>query len=389
MTPSPRIKVCQVLNAYRVGGAETVALDLARGLDCDRFESLAVALIEPRTDDEPDMRRRFREAGVPAFALHNGTFRDPRTWWSVVRFLRRHRPHIVHGHNRFADLWAGRLAPWAGVPAFLWTRHLVYGDMSPRQIDRYGRLAGRAGAVLAVSDAVHRHCLETEGLPADKVRTVVNGIDTERFRPLPEVERQAIRRELGLTAGEHFLLFVGRLAAQKAPDGFVALVHRLRERGLPVRGFLCGHGDLADPLARQAAQTPGATLLGLRRDVPRLLGACDLFVSTSRNEGLPLNVMEAMTAGAAFTAPDLPQVVQLTAAHAELASGLYPSPPPEGEIPADLIEKWADLVAVRLADGDLRRRCGEAGRAIITEHFSLARMVREHEDIYESLAGGA
>ena len=59
------------------------------------------------------------------------------------------------------------------------------------------------------------------------------------------------------------------------------------------------------------ADGDGAALLGVRQDVPELLGACDLFVSTSRNEGLPLNVMEAMAAGAAFVAPDIDQVLEL------------------------------------------------------------------------------
>ncbi|HOX24762.1 MAG TPA: glycosyltransferase [Candidatus Krumholzibacteria bacterium] len=388
MAESQRIKVCQVLNAYRVGGAETVALDLARSLDPDRFESLAVALIEPRDQREPEMRRRFREAGVAAYALHGRSFRDPRTLWRIVRFLRQHRPQVVHGHNRFADLWAGRLAPLAGVGAVLWTRHSVYKDMQRRHRSSYQRLARRAVAVVAVSDAVHRYCLEVERLPAAKVRTIPNGIDTERFRPATATERQDARARLGVAGDEHVLLFVGRLSEQKGPDAFVALVRRLRQRGLRVRGFVCGHGELAARMQALVAGESGVELLGLRQDVPTLLGACDLFVSTSRNEGLPLNVMEAMAAGAPITAPDLAQIEQLVAGHRELESGLYPRPPEHGQVPAGQIDAWADVVAARLADPDLRHRCGAAGRAVITERFPLTRMVEEYAAIYESISAG-
>jgi glycosyltransferase involved in cell wall biosynthesis len=382
-----KIKVCQVLNTYQVGGAETVALDVARSLDPSLFESIAVAVIEPRANGEPEMQRRFRDGGVSAHALYHRSFRDPRTLWDMARFFRRHRPHIVHGHNRFADYWACRTAKWAGVPHRIWTRHSVYRDMRPHQLSRYRDLATQTPVILAVSDAVRWNCIATEGLPPDKVRTVVNGIDTLRFRPVTAAERGAKRQELGLEHEDLMLLFVGRLSLPKAPDAFVSLIQVLRERGLPVRGFICGHGELAPDLAGRCTAGTGTTLLGVRPDIPGLLGACDLFVSTSRNEGLPLNIMEAMAAGAPFVAPDLEQIIQLASDVSELASGLYRRPPPSGPVPEQWIADWADLTTARLANADLRRRCGELGRAIIEERFSLHRMVREYEDVYRSLIG--
>lgn len=382
-----RIKVCQVLNCYQVGGAETVALDLARSLDPSRFESLAVAVIEPASSgDEPPMRRRFREAGVPTHALEHRQFRDPRTLWDMVRFFRRERPDIIHGHNRFADLWAARCGRWAGVPHRIWTRHLVYQDMTPRQLARYRRLGASTPVVIAVSNAVAKHCVQTEGMAADRVRTVVNGIDTDRYRPLPATLRRTVRDRLGVAPDESMLLFVGRLTAQKDPEAFIALVGALRARGLAVRGFLCGRGDLAERLAARCTPTSGATLLGLRDDVPELLASCDLFVSTSRNEGLPLNVMEAMACGAAFIAPDLDQIAQLVAGSDDLAASLLPRHGDDGPPTDAAMAIWTDLAAARLAAGEQRRRCGEVGRNLIVERFSLSRMVRQHEAIYEELA---
>ncbi len=384
-----KIRVCQVLNAYQVGGAETVALDLARGLDPDQFESLAVSVIEPWYSEEPEMLRRFRAAGVPAHVLHHQQFRDPRTLWDLVRFFHHVRPDIVHSHNRFADLWASRCARWARVPFRIWTRHLVYLDMSPRQLARYRKLAASTPLVIAVSNAVARHCIDTEGWPQDKIRTVVNGIDTDRFRPSSDAERNAKRAELGLGPHEFFLLFVGRLTDQKQPGSFLTLVKVLRERGLPVRGFLCGHGDLEASLVPFCTSGSGLTMLGLRADIPGLLGACDLFVSTSRNEGLPLNIMEAMATGTAFVGPDLDQVVQLVEANSELASGLFQRPPLDKPPDLNQIKGWADLVTARLADPALRLRCGMIGRAVIRKNFSLHRMVHEHEDIYRTLIARA
>jgi glycosyltransferase involved in cell wall biosynthesis len=185
------------------------------------------------------------------------------------------------------------------------------------------------------------------------------------------------------------LLFVGRLNEQKAPDGFVRLIWKLRASGLPVQGFLCGQGPLEAELRALIDGGPGGvSLLGLRDDIPRLLGAADLFVSTSRNEGLPLNVMEAMAAGTPFCAPELAQISELCRQDDDLAACLYPVPPPTGEPAEDLITAWAEHVARWLADPERRARCGRAGRQIILNRFSLERMVQRHEELYEALLNG-
>lgn len=381
-----RIRVCQVLNAFAVGGAETVALEIARGLDPERFRTIVVALVDPNRDAPSEMRDRFQADGVPTFTFHRRSFRDPRTLVDFALFLRRHRPHVVHAHNRPSDYWSVTTARWLRVPVCLWTRHLVYEDFTPRQIARYRRLGNRLPAVVAVSEAVRQHCIRTEGLSPARVRTIVNGIDTERFRPLPEDRRAAIRHEIGLQDHELAILQVGRLANQKNPGDFLRLVARLRARGLSVRGFLCGIGPLSDQLDAEAS-AHGVTMLGLRSDVPDLLASVDLVASTSRVEGLPLNLMEAMAAGTAFVGPDLDQVVQLVGDDEELRGGLFPRPPQAGPAPEPLIRQWTELTARRLADRAQRRRCGERGRTIIEKRFSARAMVAAHADLYGELLG--
>ena len=384
-----KIKVCQIINRFDVGGAETVAYELARKLDPARYAVSIAAPLEPAQGAFSRMRQRCQDAGITTHALGLKRFRHPWALLKLFWFFKRHDFAIVHGHNRFADVWATELGRWAGIPVRLWTRHLVYQDMNRRQLDRYRRLSRNAGAVIAVSAAVRQYCIDTEGIAADRVLTVVNGIDTERFAPLPAGERAAARAELGLTAAEQLLLFIGRLNEQKAPDGFVRLIWKLRASGLPVHGFLCGQGPLEAELRALIDGGPGGVnLLGLRDDIPRLLGAADLFVSTSRNEGLPLNVMEAMAAGTPFCAPELAQISELCREDDDLAACLYPVPSPTGEPAEELITAWAEHVTRRLADPERRARCGRAGRQIILSRFSLERMVQRHEELYEALLNG-
>jgi len=382
-----RIKVCQVINSYHVGGAETVALNLARGLDPERYESLVVAVAEPRTDGAPEMLRRFQDAGVPAYRLYHQRYGSLAALWDMFRFFRRHRPDIVHGHNRPTDAWAYKIGKLAGVPHRMWTRHLVYDQMRPRLLRRYRSLGREVPVVAAVSDAVREHSIGFEHMEADRIRVIVNGIDTERFRPLTDDERLAKRQELGLAPHELMLLQVGRLAEQKAPQAFLSLIDELRSRDPRVWGFLCGTGPLAGELEPRADEA-GVTMLGLRNDVPELLGAADLVVSCSRVEGLPLNIMEAMAAGAPFVGPGLDQIRQLISTDERLSRGLYTPPPTTGEVPAERIAEWAEVTAGILADADWLETCRGRGPEIIGTLYSLRSMIEAYEQVYRELATG-
>ena len=292
------------------------------------------------------------------------------------------------GHNRGADYWAGRLGLLAGIKHVFWTRHLVYQDFTSKQLKRYAAISSKAQKIIAVSEAVNKACLEIEKIPAEKVETVVNGIDTEKYAPLAHEEREAIRKTLGLQSEEIFLLFVGRFNDQKAPEAFVGLVEKLRGRGLPVRGYMCGYGPLAEILEGMVAGGEcGTTILGLRSDVPSLLGACDLFVSTSRNEGLPLNVMEAMASAAPFVGPAIPQILELMTWAPDLRTRLFTPPPQQGEVGAGLIDTWADFLEKLLLADRRPESLGREGRRIIKTHFSLEKMVDTYERLFLEACG--
>jgi len=385
-----RVRVCYVINSFMVGGAETVALDLARKIDPGRYDVTVLAPLAPRNDSgAPEMERRFGNAGVHTVKLGIRSWRDPRSLWRMFRFLKQERFQVIHGHNRFSDAWAVRIGSWAGIPHRFWTRHLVYRDMTPAQCRRYARLSRQADLVLAVSDAVRENCIHVEGIAPGKVRTVVNGIDTDRFAPATPATVADKRSELGLADDEFLLLYVARLNVQKAPEGFAKLIWHLREKGVPVRGFMCGTGPLAGRMERLIARGPGGvTLLGVRNDIPALLGTADLFVSTSRNEGLPLNVMEAMAAGAPFVGPAIDQISCLLEGTVLERECLYAVPSEADPVPDETVSRWGAHVEDLLGDPERRRRLGAEGRRIIQQRYSLERMIREHEQIYESFLSG-
>lgn len=378
-----RLRICYTLNTFDLGGAETVALDLARHHDAAAHDVVVAALIEPKRQAEPAMRARFRAAGVRTHAIVQPSYRSPLALARIFAFLARGSFDVVHGHNRGADYWGARLAKLAGVRTVSWTRHLIYDDMPIKQARRYRELVRGGAGVVAVSEAVKGACREFEGIDPESVTTITNGIDLLRFRAIERDERVRIRAALNVAPDDRLLLFVARFAEAKAPGVFVELVRRLRLRDPRVRGFMCGYGPLDAEVRRLADITGGAVaVLGLRSDVPQLLGACDLFVSTSRNEGLPLNLMEAMAAGAPFVAPDIAPIRELVAGHLPLERQLAPVLPVRDADLGHALASWESLICDTLGDAPRREAIGVLGREVMRAEYSVDRMVRRYEEYF-------
>jgi glycosyltransferase involved in cell wall biosynthesis len=173
---------------------------------------------------------------------------------------------------------------------------------------------------------------------------------------------------MGAEPDDILVVLVGRLTAQKAHHHVLAIAGRLRESHPRLRFAIAGDGPRAQELAG-LLETSGlqdrVRLLGVRRDVPDLLGAADIYLSCSDWEGMPLTTMEAM-------ASSLPCVTTRTEGAALLlddASGMV--------VPVGDVDALAASVATLAADADRRRRMGAAGRERAHARFSHDRVARE------------
>jgi glycosyltransferase involved in cell wall biosynthesis len=231
-----------------------------------------------------------------------------------LRGLFTRRPFdIVHTHTAKAGMLGRLAAHRAGVPRLVHTYHgfpFHEFQVLPRRqayvrIERgLGRITDLAlcvGTGVAV-EAVRRRLISPErirtiGVVADGPASPRDGPGRAAHGGLPGSARARARAALGLPAGATVVGAVGRLTYQKAPGDFVAA---LRELGRPdVTGVWVGDGELAGQVAAQARETPAVRLVlaGQRGNVPELLPAFDVFLLSSRYEGLPTAVVEAMICG--------------------------------------------------------------------------------------------
>lgn len=362
--------VIQVLSSMAIGGQERVALDLAAGLCRRGHRVTALSFVAGGA-----LAQDFKQAGAAVRALPKGDGVDGRLVLRLLRLFREDRPDVVHSHNPQPLLYAAPAARLCGVPAMVHTKHGANPDRGRRLLLRQAA-ARLCGAYVAVSAETAAVAAARDRVRPPRLVTIPNGIDLSRFQPDARL-RAEVRRELGLPEAAFVIGTVGRLAPEKAQGLLIAAVARLLAQPAtrPVYVLVTGDGAEREALQRAAEACGGrARLLGARRDVPRVLQAFDVFCLSSRTEGLPLVIPEAMATGLPVVSTavgGIPSVV------VEGQTGLLVPPGDEGAL--------AQALGRLLHDPALGPRLGQAGRERALQRYSLTRMVDEYEALYRRL----
>lgn len=308
-----------------------------------------------------------------------------RDLWAVVqlaRDLRRRRIDVLHTHSSKAGV-VGRLAArLAGVPAVVHTVHgWSFNPTQSRGRRWLYRLLERLTAPLTQRIVVVSSRNQEEGLklgigrPA-QYRLVRSGIDVDEYRR-PARDRESVRRELGIESDQLLVGSIACLKPQKSPLDFVAAAAAAHRRCPRMRFVIAGDGGLRPDVERaiRDADLEGVVqLLGWRRDIPDLLHAFDAFLLTSRFEGLPRAVLQAMAAGVPVVATAVdgtPEVVE-----DGLTGWLVPVGEPEAA---------AEALLDRFARPDEALARARRARERIDSEFDIHAMVRRLERIYMSV----
>jgi glycosyltransferase involved in cell wall biosynthesis len=364
------IRVHWLVKGLGPGGAERLLVAAAAHHDRDRFDLRCTYLLPWKSQLVGDLER----LGVPTTCLDVRDERDLR--WSVAlrRLLRDHPADVLHAHSPYPAGVARivtRTLPAAERPRVVYTLHNTWESFTTptRLLNQWTMRADAAD--IAVSEVVRR--TEPPHL-ARRTETVVHGIDLDAVRRA--ADRAGARAELGLDADAIVMGTVANLRAQKDYPNLLAAAARLRDRGRPVRVLAVGQGPLETEIHaehRRLDLDGVVDLLGERADAVRVMSACDAFVLASRNEGLPVAVMEALALGLPVIAT---RVGGLGEAIDESSGILVPPSDP------DALAGALDALAT-----DAERRAAlAAGARRAADRFDVRRTVARLEAIYESTA---
>lgn len=133
------------------------------------------------------------------------------------------------------------------------------------------------------------------------------GIDLDKFSPQDENKMKKLRKEYGFSNQDFILIYVGELSYRKHQDLLISVVQNLKDKMPNIKLLLVGDGDLYEQYKEQIKNLKVVNqvkLLGYRNDIPNLMALSDLAVSSSRQEGLPVNIMEAMAVGLPLVVSD-------------------------------------------------------------------------------------
>lgn len=289
-TPKP-FSILQIAAPSATGGLESVLLDLTTGLAESGASCILATVLPPGSEDHP-LLQRAASLGVEIHRVIVPDRAYGQEYHQLIRLLLSRRPNVVHTHGYRSDLIGGFAAIRARIPWISTVHGFTGGDVKNRAYEwLQTRSYRRAAAVAAVSRPI-RQRLISSGVPSDKVRLLPNAWTSK-----PLLDRSEARRRLGIVGTAPVIGWVGRLTRPKGADVLLEALARLQS--VSWQASIIGSGKERDALEASAVSLGIAdrvTWHGLITEASGLYSAFDAWVLSSRTEGTPIALFEAMAA---------------------------------------------------------------------------------------------
>jgi glycosyltransferase involved in cell wall biosynthesis len=358
------MRVLHIIQSLEFGGAEKVVVDLGNamlahhevGICCTQRLGALAQKVDPR---------------VQLLCLNSN--RPGNDWHLPIRLARVIRDggyDVVHSHSWNVYLESALATILAGRPRLIHTIHGNYiqypsGFGSRAKIALRHLLervfAGRHHRIVSVSDAIREYALSDVGLPADRVLTIHNGV---ACHPTRESSRD----------GKVFVT-VGRLAAVKNHVMMIRAFHVVARTHPEARLLIAGDGperSNLEGLVSNLGISDRVSFLGFQQDVGQVLAAADVFLVSSRYEGVSIAILEAMCAGLPVVATNVGGVPETII---DGITGIL--------VPNDDESLMANAM-LRLIDSPDERVClGNAGRELLLKEFSIDTVVSRYLNCYQ------
>jgi glycosyltransferase involved in cell wall biosynthesis len=368
------VKVGIVISSMDTGGKERVVANILKGLDHGCFSPFLCVMnggnLLPEVANERVYARLARFRGdILGFA------------WRFWKVLRQERPDILYCLSYRIPGWFSRI--WGrllGVPVIIYELHGVEHPDHPHieWLDRH--LFDRwTDHMIAIGPTLRDHFI-ADGIAPDKITIIPNGIDIERFKPLPD--RGGLKELLlGLPPETPVIGCITKMRPKKNLPGLVQAFAAVREAVPEAKLIIAGDGPERAALEATIVAldlTNSVHLLGLRHDTPELLNAFDVTALFSTTEASPLAVLEAAACGLPVVSTEVGEVLQM------IDDGRTGFLVPQGDSNA-----LADKLITLLKNPTLRAEMGTAARTLMVERFSIAASVRAREALFLRLLNEA
>jgi glycosyltransferase involved in cell wall biosynthesis len=413
------MKIVRVIARLNVGGPAKHVVWLTRGLESAECETLLVAGTVPPGED--DMGYFATGMGVtPVFVPEMSreiSTKDALTIWKLYKLFLRERPDIVHTHTAKAGTVgrvAGFLYRWSTAGMFLGHPrqcrfvhtyhghifHSYYGPLKSRIFLLVEKILARlvTDRIVVVSEQQRKEINEDFGVGRAKQFAVIPlGLDTNVFADWKE-RGQSFREEFGLKTNDILVGIVGRLTEIKNHELFLRAAADFKTKfsqgsvGKTVKFVVIGDGARRKDLEAQADSlglAEDTIFTGSRRDPERFYPPLDIVALTSRNEGTPLTLIEAMANARPVISTAVGGVIDLLGDPVLQNSGARFVIHQRGlSVPADDAPAFAEGLYCLVGNATLRREIGERGLQFVQTHYSQERLLEDVRALYADLLKG-
>ena len=377
------IRLLELRNTYKWGGGpdKTVLLSAERH---DRtLVEVIVAYIRDVRDTEFCITDKARARGLTFYEIEEHGKFDLRVLRALRNIVLRHNINLIHGHDYKSDLFAAMLRWWMGRQHFAlvstahaWVMLGLRGELY-RRLDL--ALMRRFDHLIAVSHATKTEMVAA-GIPPELISVIHNAIDTDTWSP--QHATAAFREELGLDPASPVIGYVGRIMPEKDLETWLRAAARVAQQYPEAQCVLVGEGrdgvtlGQLQRLSTELGITERVHFPGYHAHLLPVYGSFDLFALSSRREGLPNSILEAMAVG-------LPVVTTDVAGTSELVlDGQTGYVVPQGDV-----DRLAHAMMTLVANKQLRQRMGQAGRERIEREFSFTHRLQHIEELYARILG--
>ncbi|MDQ2833208.1 MAG: glycosyltransferase family 4 protein [Acidobacteriota bacterium] len=365
------MRVLHVISSGGMYGAEAVILNLSHALAEQRHSSM-LGVFSNSAQPNLQLHQRALQEGIESHLISCAGQIDLSVPEVIRQLANKTQADVVHAHGYKADVYVYLAMKKWPIPIV----STCHGWIEPNAIVRlYGALdrfllRSYAG-IVAVSEEVRQKLLRA-GVNQDRVRLIQNGIDLKPYAAARRGIQNASEGDRPLQVG-----FVGRLSQEKGPDLFLRAAAEVLKEIPGTRFVVAGDGPekaALESLMESLKIREQVSLLGRTEDMPSFYASLDILVSSSRQEGLPIALLEGMASGLPLVATavgSVPEIVQRD------RTGIL--------VPAENVQALASGIKELLQRPTLRQHCGSAAKALIAESYSADRMAADYISLYENV----
>jgi glycosyltransferase involved in cell wall biosynthesis len=372
------IRVMRIIARMNVGGPAVQVSGLMRGFNNVEFDQRLYTGF--CADNEADFletaAKDVKAVRIEGFGRRVSVSGDVRAFTSLVKEIRRFKPHIIHTHTAKAG-FLGRFASIVSLQPSIRV-HTFHGHLLNGYFGNFRRsliviaeksLAFFTHELLAVGDRVRQDLLQAGIGSKNKFELMPPGLS---IGVLPA--KSESQESFGLLSSRLHCAFIGRVTQIKRPDRFLDVVSEIKKRGIDLDFFMVGDGELLEACRERInLEDLPVTVLGWQSEIERVLSAADIVVLTSDNEGTPLSLIQAGMAGLPVVTTNVGSV------HEIVLDGVT------GLVTSLDTQEIANALEKLVRDHDLSAQLGSVAQEFTLAHFGVKRLVHDHEELYRKL----